>query len=353
MSLVPDKSTDNDPERTVNRGRTMITLLYIPIIAATVIGFAASTIIGKVSVVLAGLGIVAYTLGLRHGFDADHIAAIDNTIRKLMQQDQDPITVGTWFSLGHSTIVVGLIVALIFFTRTVAGGIPALQSDGAIIGTAISGGFLWLIGLLNIVTAVSIYRIYRDVRTGEKEKQDMEELLNKRGFMNRYLNPLFKIVNKPWQIYPVGLLFGLGFDTASEVALIAISVGAGVSGAIPLWMILVLPFMFTCGMVLVDTTDGIAMRRAYGWAFIKPIRKIYYNLTLTVISVLIAIAIGTVEVIQVLSLELKPTGPFWSWITGLDFSKIGYIVVTIFVMTWIISMAYYKFRRIEDGVPCP
>ncbi len=351
MSGTFDVANSGDFTRLKSRDRVRVILLYTPIIAATIVGFAASTIIGNVSVILAGLGIVAYTLGLRHGFDADHIAAIDNTIRKLMQEDRDPITVGTWFSLGHSTIVVGLIVALIFFTRTVAGGIPALQNDGAIIGTAISGGFLWLIGLLNVVTAVGIYKIYKEARSGEKERSDMEELLNKRGFMNRYLNPLFKIVDKPWKIYPIGVLFGLGFDTASEVALIAISVGAGVSGSVPLWMILVLPFMFTCGMVLVDTTDGIAMRRAYGWAFIKPIRKIYYNLTLTVISVLIAIAIGTVEMIQVFSLELNPTGPFWSWIVRLDFSKIGYIVVAIFVSTWVVSMAYYKLKGIEDSVP--
>lgn len=329
--------------------RIRIILLYVPIIVATAIGFAASTIIGKMSVVLAGLGIVAYVLGLRHGVDADHIAAIDNTTRKLMQEGKDPLSVGTWFSLGHSTIVVGLIVALVFFTRTVAGAIPSLQSNGAIIGTAVSGAFLWLIGLMNVAIAMSIYRIYRDLRAGKKGREELEELLNKRGFLNRYFHSLFRIVSKPWQIYPIGVLFGLGFDTASEVALIAISVGADVSGAIPLWMILVLPFMFTCGMVLVDTTDGIAMRKAYGWAFQRPIRKIYYNLTLTVISVMVALAIGTVEVIQVFSLELKPSGIFWTWILGLNFSEIGYFVVAIFAVTWIFSMGYYKFKGIEES----
>lgn len=348
MSGIPETSKDNGPPNKQGRYRIKLFLLYGPIIAATLIGFAASTIIGRISVVLAGLGIVAYVLGLRHGVDADHIAAIDNTTRKLMQEGKDPMTVGTWFSLGHSTIVVGLIVALIFFTRKVAGAIPSLQNNGAIIGTAISGTFLWVIGLMNVAIALSIYRIYRDLRTGKKERAELENLLNKRGFMNRYFHSLFRIVSKPWQIYPIGVLFGLGFDTASEVALIAISVGADVSGAIPLWMILVLPFMFTCGMVLVDTTDGVAMKKAYGWAFLKPIRKIYYNLTLTVISVLVALAIGSVEVIQVFSMELKPSGPFWTWILGLNFSEIGYFVVALFVITWLFSMAYYKVKGIED-----
>ena len=258
-----------------------IVLVYLPIVVATVIGFVAATIIGNVSAVLAGLGIVAYILGLRHGVDADHIAAIDNTTRKLMQEGKKPLTVGTWFSLGHSTIVVGLIVLLVISTRAITGSIPLLQSDGAVLGTAISGAFLCIIGLVNVAIVLGIYNIYKELKIGRLEHAQLEELLNKRGFLNRYFSPLFKIVKKPWQIYPIGVLFGLGFDTASEVALIAISVGVGVSSSVPLWMILALPFMFTCGMVLVDTTDGVAMRVAYGWAFLKPIRKIYYNLTIT------------------------------------------------------------------------
>ena len=179
------------------------------------------------------------------------------------------------------------------------------------LGTAISGAFLWIIGLVNLVIAVGIYRIYKELKSGKLDNAHLEELMNKRGFLNRYFSPLFKIVNKPWQIYPVGVLFGLGFDTASEVALIAISVGVGVSLSVPLWMILVLPFMFTCGMVLADTTDGVAMRVAYGWAFLKPIRKIYYNLTITMISILVAFLVGGVELLQVLSGELNLTGSFW------------------------------------------
>jgi len=191
--------------------------IYVPIVLATAFGFIASTIVGNMSMVLAGLGIVAYVFGLRHGVDADHIAAIDNTTRKLMQEGKRPLTVGTWFSLGHSTIVVGLIVALVFSTRAIAGSIPALQSAGAIIGTTVSGTFLWLIGLINVVIVFGIYKIYKELRTGKIDSEQLEEMLDKRGFLNRYFSPLFKIIRKPWQIYPIGVLFGLGFDTASEV----------------------------------------------------------------------------------------------------------------------------------------
>ncbi len=349
MPTMSETAKEQDDYKLSETGGIKVILLYIPIVVSTAIGFAASAIIGETSVVLAGLGVVAYVLGLRHAVDVDHIAAIDNITRKFMQEGKYPVSVGTWFSLGHSSIVVGLIVALVFFTRTVSGVIPALQNNGAIIGTAVSGTFLWLIGLMNLAIAISIYGIYRDLRTGKKDKMELEELLNKRGFMNRYFHPLFKIVSRPWHMYPIGVLFGLGFDTASEVALIAISVGAGVSGQIPLWMILILPFMFTCGMVLLDTTDGVAMRKAYSWAFLKPVRKIYYNLTLTIISVMVALAIGTVEVIQVISLELKPQGAFWAWILDLNFSEIGFIIVVMFIVTWLSSMAYYRFRGIEKA----
>jgi nickel/cobalt transporter (NiCoT) family protein len=321
--------------------------IFTSIICATAFGFIASTIIGNMSVVLAGLGVVAFVFGLRHGVDADHIAAIDNTTRKLMQEGKRPLTVGTWFSLGHSTVVVGLIVALVLSTRAIADAIPALQSMGAVVGTAVSGTFLWLIGLINVVIVLGIYKIYKQLRTGQLNSEQLEELLNKRGFLNRYFSPLFRIIRKPWQIYPIGLLFGLGFDTASEVALIAISVGVGVSSSVPLWMILVLPFMFTCGMVLVDTAYGITMRMAYGWASLKPIRKIYYNLTITIISVLVAFLIGGVEVLQVLSGELNLTGAFWNWLNTLDFETLGYGIVAVFIVSWFASIAIYKFKKIE------
>ncbi len=324
-----------------------ISLIYAGILAATGIGFAASVIVGRIAVVLAGLGLVAYVFGLRHGVDADHIVAIDNTTRKLMQEGKRPLTVGLWFSLGHSTIVVGLIVGLVVATKAVASYIPVLQSSGAIIGTTVSGVFLFIIGVINVLIVVGIYRIFQNVRQGNLDQEHLDSLLEKRGFLNRYFKGLFKIVMKPWQIYPIGVLFGLGFDTASEIALIAISVGVGVSSGIPIWYVLILPLMFTCGMVLVDTTDGVTMIMAYGWAFLNPIRKIYYNLTVTIISVLVAFVIGGMELLNVLATELGLHGPIWSSLSVLDFETLGFGIIGIFAVTWAASVAYWKYKDFD------
>jgi high-affinity nickel-transport protein len=345
---MPEASESTSAIGLSRNEKIKIALVYSSIALATAVGFITSTIVGRLSVLLAGLGTITYVFGLRHGVDADHIAAIDNTTRKLMQDNQRPFTVGMWFSLGHSTIVVGLIVALVFATRTIIGRIPALESGGAIIGTTVSGVFLWLMGIVNMVIVLSIYRIFKGLRQGKLNQSELEALLDNRGFLNRYFRPLFKIVKRPWQIYPIGVLFGLGFDTATEIALIAISVGIGVSSSVPVWMILVLPFMFTCGMVLIDTTDGVTMRVAYGWAFLNPIRKIYYNLTVTVISVLVALAIGTAELLQVIASELNLTGSFWVWLVGLDFETIGFGIIIIFISSWLISVAIWKYRRFDE-----
>ena len=331
--------------------RAKIILVHLLIGIATAVGFAASAIVGKLSVLLAGLGIITYVFGLRHGVDADHIAAIDNTTRKLMQENKRPFTVGLWFSLGHSTIVVALIVGLVVATRTVAGHISVLESVGAVIGTMVSGVFLWLMGIVNLVILLSIYRIFKELKRGKLNQSELDNLLDNRGFLNRYFRPLFKIVKHPWQIYPIGVLFGLGFDTTTEVALVAISVGIGVSSSVPVWMILVLPFMFTCGMVLIDTTDGVTMRVAYGWAFLNPIRKIYYNLTVTVISVLVALAIGSAELLQVMASELNLTGTFWGWLGTLDFESIGLGIIIIFLASWVVSVALWKYKRLDELNP--
>lgn len=328
--------------------RLRISAIYLALIILTIAGLAASVIIGQLSALLAGLGVLAFTFGLRHGVDADHIVAIDNTTRKLLQEGKRPLTVGTWFSLGHSTVVVGLILSLIFATNAVKHQIPALQTGGAIIGTTISGIFLFLIGLINVIIVLGIYRVFTAMKNGRMNETELDNLLEKRGFLNRYFKGLFKIVKEPWQIYPIGVLFGLGFDTASEIALIAISVGVGVSATVPIWMVLILPFMFTCGMVLVDTTDGIAMLTAYGWAFLKPIRKIYYNLTVTAISVAVAFAIGGVELLQVFSNELRLGGPFWKWLGTLDFETLGYGIIGIFIISWILSVAFWKYKRYDE-----
>ncbi len=324
-----------------------ITLIFTTIITVTAIGFCAAFIIGQIAVVLAGLGIVAYVFGLRHGVDADHIAAIDNTTRKLMQEGKRPITVGMWFSLGHSTVVVVFIIALIVATRAVIADIPTLESTGAIIGTLVSGSFLWIIGFINAVILVGIYKIFQTLKQGKINQTELDALLEKRGFMNRFFHPLFKLISKPWHIYPVGVLFGIGFDTASEIALIAISVGIGVSTNIPVYYVLILPLLFTCGMVTIDTADGVAMRLAYGWAFLNPIRKIYYNLTVTVISVLVAWAIGTIELLQVLSTELNFSGFFWSWLNSIDFEIMGFVIIAIFAVSWAISFGYWRYKKYD------
>jgi nickel/cobalt transporter (NiCoT) family protein len=328
-----------------------VALLYSALGLVTLGGFFASSLIGRSYALLAGLGLVAYVFGLRHGLDADHIAAIDNATRKLMQDGQRPMTVGFWFSLGHSTVVVALIVALVYATRAVLGAIPALQVMGDVAGAAISGIFLWIMGAINVVIVLEIYRIFRALRTGELDEARLEAALSNRGFMNRYFGRMFKLIQRPWQIYPVGVLFGLGFDTASEVALIAISVAVGVTSAVPVWMVLVLPLLFTCGMILVDTSDALMMTLAYSWAFLKPIRKVYYNLTITFISVLVAFLIGGVELLQVVSNELRLTGGGWEWLAGIDFETMGLGVVGIFLVSWAAAIVVYRLKDFEKPIP--
>ena len=330
------------------REKGRILLIYVCIAVATTLGVAGSIAVGSVSFVLGGLGLVAFVFGLRHGVDADHIAAIDNVTRKLIQEGKTPLTVGTWFSLGHSTVVVVMILGLVIATKSIIQAIPFLQLAGALIGTTVSGVFLLLLGLTNLTIVIGLYKVFRGLKDGKLSRPELEELLDRRGMVNRYFRSLFRIVSEPWKAYPVGLLFGLGFDTASEIALIAISVGVGVSASVPLWMVLLLPFMFTCGMVLVDTTDGVAMRMAYTWAVLKPLRKVYYNITITIMSVLVALAIGTVELLQVASGELNLRGPFWSLLGALDFETLGFLVVGLFGATWLLSLVYWKYKRYDE-----
>lgn len=350
------------------RERRGASAIYAAIFAATIVGLVATFWIGRTYGIFIGLGILSYTLGLRHGVDADHICAIDNTTRKLLQQGERPYTVGSWFSLGHSTIVVGMLTGLVVAARFIINSYPTFASVGEVLGTAISGGFLYIIAFINLLIFWEVYLIFRQMRAGTLDNQALESQLNNRGFMNRYFNWLFKLVNKPWQIYPVGVLFGLGFDTATEVTLIAITVTVGTSG-FPLWMVLVLPFMFTCGMVLTDTSDGIGMRYAYGWAFAKPIRKVYYNLTMTVISVLVAFVVGTIEILGVIAGEFGLSGGpfgFWNsmnWLNnaagpaGIDvWGWVGVGIVILFIGCWLIAMAIYRWKRYEQlgfGPPPP
>jgi high-affinity nickel-transport protein len=240
-----------------------------------------------------------------------------------------------------------MVLALVVATKRVIETLPFIQEVGAVLGTAVSGAFLWLIGLMNLVVAVSLYRVFRELRLKKNGGNDIGRFPEAGGLLSRHFARLFRTINDPWKSYFVGVLFGAGFDTASEIALIAISVGVGVSGTIPVWMVLLLPFMFTCGMVLVDTADGVAMRLAYGWALITPLRKVYYNLTITVISVLVALAIGTVELLQVASFELKPQGVIWSLLGGIDFETLGFVVVGLFTATWLVSLANWRLRNYD------
>ncbi|MGB6501569.1 MAG: HoxN/HupN/NixA family nickel/cobalt transporter [Thermoplasmata archaeon] len=343
------------------RERVLVLAIYLGILAATAVGFAAVGLIARTFPVFIGLAALSYILGLRHGVDADHISAIDNTTRKLLQQGKRPLTVGTWFSLGHSTIVVALIVALVVAVDAVSSVIPAIATVGTLIGTGVSGAFLYLIGLINLVIAIEIYRIFRRLRSGELDAKGLDEQLAKRGFMNRYFGGLFRLVNEPWQIYPVGVLFGLGFDTATEVAIIALTLKFGTGGgAVPIWMVLTLPFLFTCGMVLTDTTDGILMRFAYGWAFLKPIRKVFYNLTITVISILVAFAVGTLEALSVVRAELGLSGGIWGDVAYLNsetaWEYLGFVIIGIFAVSWLVAVAIYRHYRYEEqgfGGPPP
>jgi len=298
-----------------------------------------------------GTGILAYTLGMRHAFDADHIAAIDNTTRKLVQDGKRPLSVGFFFSLGHSTIVFVLALLLNFGIRAldqqVKNDSSGLHNTTGIIGTVVSGTFLYLIGLLNLVVLVSIIRVFREMRTGRYSDEELEQQLDNRGLMNRVFGGYARRIDKPWKMYPVGVLFGLGFDTATEVALLVLAGTAVVSG-LPFYAILSLPILFAAGMCLFDTADGCFMNFAYDWAFARPVRKVYYNLTITGLSVFVALFIGTIELLGLLGQELNLTGGFWDVLANFDINKAGFIIVGIFVLTWAVALSIWHFGHIEQ-----
>jgi len=306
--------------------------------------------ISKTEVFGFGTGVLAYTLGMRHAFDADHIAAIDNTTRKLIQDEKRPLSVGYFFSLGHSTIVFVLAVLLNFGIRALNS---AVSNDGSglhhwtgIIGTTISGTFLYLIGLLNLVVLVSIIKISREMRQGRCDDEELERQLDNRGLMNRFLGGYAKRIDAPWMMYPVGMLFGLGFDTATEVALLVLA-GTAVVGGLPFYAVIALPILFAAGMCLFDSIDGCFMNFAYDWAFAKPIRKIYYNLTITGLSVFVAFFIGTIEVLGLVAQETNLSGGFWHFVENFNINRAGFIIVGVFVLTWVVALAVWHFGEIE------
>jgi nickel/cobalt transporter (NiCoT) family protein len=304
-----------------------------------------------------GVGILAYTFGLRHAFDADHIAAVDNTTRKLLADNAEndnarkPLSVGFWFSLGHSTIVFSLAFLLSVGVKALAGQVEndssGLHSATGIIGASVSGVFLWILGILNLAVLFGILKVFREMRSGVYNEQQLEDQLNKRGFMNRFLGGLTKSVRKPWHIYPIGVLFGLGFDTATEVGLLVLAGGAAAFN-LPFYSILVLPILFAAGMCLMDTIDGVFMNAAYGWAFAKPVRKVFYNITITAISIAVALIIGTIELIGVLADQANiTTGPIAA-IADIPLDYAGYGIVGLFFLAWITALAVWRFGRIEE-----
>ncbi|HLX34374.1 MAG TPA: HoxN/HupN/NixA family nickel/cobalt transporter [Candidatus Limnocylindrales bacterium] len=327
--------------------RSRVVRLYGVLLLFNVVAWGLALVASERYPILLPTAVLAYTFGLRHAVDADHIAAIDNTTRKLMQDGARPVGVGLFFSLGHSTIVVALSV-VIAISAGVVSDIPTFREIGGLIGTTVSAAFLLLIGLINLVVLVDIYRMFRRVSGGGAyDEQTLEEFLSNRGLLARLLRPALRVVRKSWHMYPLGVLFGLGFDTASEVALLGLAATSGASG-VPIGYILILPALFAAGMSLVDTTDGVLMLGAYGWAYVKPIRKLYYNLTITLISVLVAFLIGGIEVLGIVADRLGLRGGIWDALGNLDFGFVGIGIVAIFVVSWVASTLIYRWRGYDQ-----
>ncbi|HVW92206.1 MAG TPA: HoxN/HupN/NixA family nickel/cobalt transporter [Devosia sp.] len=300
--------------------------------------------------VLLGTAFLAYVFGLRHAFDADHIAAIDNVVRKLMQEEKRPLTVGFFFSLGHSSIVVLASAVIAASAAALQGRLEAVHVVGGVIGTVVSAFFLLLIGLANLLVLRGIWLAFQRARAGIKVgEEELDALLAGRGMLSRLFRPLFALVGRSWHMYPIGFLFGLGFDTATEIGLLGISATQAASG-MNFWTIMAFPALFTAGMALVDTTDSVAMVGAYGWAFVNPIRKLWYNLTITAASVVVALFIGGVETLGLIGDRLSLSGGFWDVVGGLNgnLANFGYAVVGVFVLSWLVSTAIYRLRRYDE-----
>jgi len=350
LSYVVQVAKDFTPSERRRAG-----LMFVTIAALHIIGFAVF-ILFVVPSHYKGLGIgvagLAYSLGLRHAFDADHISAIDNTTRKLMNEGKRPLSIGFWFSLGHSTIVVAIGVGIVIAEKAVYGAVSNhnshLEQFGGIFGTVVSASFLYLIALLNVVILAGIFRVFRSMRQGNYDEAELERQLQNRGLMYRFFGRWMKSITREWQMYPVGVVFGLGFDTATEVALLA-TTALLATQHLPFYAIICLPILFTAGMCVMDTLDGIFMNFAYSWAFFNPVRKVYYNLAITGLSVSICFFIGTIEVLGLLPQEIGGLhGGFWHFMANFDINKAGLVIVGMFVVTWTAALAFWKFGHVEE-----
>jgi high-affinity nickel-transport protein len=332
--------------------RTRIVAIYAILVAFNVLVWCFALFASYFHPILLGTALLAYTFGLRHAVDADHIAAIDNVTRKLMQRGQRPVSVGLYFSLGHSTVVILASVAVALAASALQTQFQAFREIGGVIGTVTSAGFLFAIAFANILVLAGIYRSFQAVRRGGRfVEEDLELLLANRGLLSRLFRPVFQLVATSWHMYPLGFLFGLGFDTATEIGVLTMS-GLGAAQGLPIWAVLIFPALFTAGMTLIDTTDSILMLGAYGWAFIKPIRKLYYNMTITLVSVVIALVVGGIEALGLIGEKLGLDGGFWGMIAGLneDFGTLGYLIIGIFIASWALSALIYRVKgydRIE------
>jgi high-affinity nickel-transport protein len=328
-----------------------IAVLSAVVILLHVAGFALLVLAAAGHPVLVGLGTLAYTFGLRHAFDADHIAAIDNATRRLLEgdsgepQDGRAMATGLFFSLGHSTVVVVLLGALAIASGAVHASLPALSDVGGSIGAGVSGTFLWAIGVVNLLVLLDVARLARGLRRGTFDEAELDARLRDRGLINRsFVGRLFRLVRRSWHLYPLGLLFGLGLDTAGEIALLALSAGAA-TGQVPVLGALALPLLFAAGMSLMDTADGVFVAKAYGWAFSSPVRKLYYNLAVTGLSVTVALGVGTIELAQAVTDRL---GLGWAWLDALDLQTLGFAIVGLFALTWLVAVVVWRTARIEE-----
>ncbi len=303
--------------------------------------------------VLLGTALLAYSFGLRHAVDADHIAAIDNVTRKLMQEGKRPVAVGFMFSLGHSTVVLLGATAIAGATLVLQHRMDSFRIVGGFIGTLVSAFFLFGIAIVNLIVLWSVWSVFSRVRRGEPYvDEDLDLLLSGRGFLARLFRPMFRVIRRSWHMYPLGFLFGLGFDTATEIGVLGISAAEAAKG-LSFWSILVFPVLFAAGMSLIDATDNILMLGAYGWAFVKPVRKLYYNITITSVSVLVALVVGGIEALGLLAGHFHFSGKFWALVAELNdnFGALGYCILALFALSWIVSAAIYKWRRFDDLEP--